>query len=275
MTGTLPTDFTFTGQRSEGPGLGGLMDYHARHYDPYLNRWIQPDTIVPDPANPQSLNRFSYVLGNPIKYTDPTGHCAPEDEECNKWADRIEQEWEGQVTVVRCVGDWDSTCVYWTADEMGMLYETLNEYSDQYLDIPLTLVRVGDEDYAGLHTGLVDETGKSSTIRIADDAWYTPPAMGLYDLFDVFAKRDYFQGTVAHELTHAAVWSHPELLDRWVELTDIGTHNLFVGLFYDWSNYDDLREENEDAWREAVQEELFAMTVSALMYDPWWNQGRK
>ncbi|MDZ4721945.1 MAG: hypothetical protein SH847_26080 [Roseiflexaceae bacterium] len=26
------------------------------------------------PANPQSLNRYSYVLNNPMKYTDPSGH---------------------------------------------------------------------------------------------------------------------------------------------------------------------------------------------------------
>jgi hypothetical protein len=26
------------------------------------------------PNNPQALNRYSYVLNNPLKYTDPTGH---------------------------------------------------------------------------------------------------------------------------------------------------------------------------------------------------------
>jgi len=27
------------------------------------------------PANPQALDRYSYVLNNPLKSTDPTGHC--------------------------------------------------------------------------------------------------------------------------------------------------------------------------------------------------------
>jgi hypothetical protein len=35
---------------------------------------------VPNPATPQSLNRFSYTVGNPIKYIDPTGHI--EEGEC-------------------------------------------------------------------------------------------------------------------------------------------------------------------------------------------------
>jgi len=29
------------------------------------------------PANPQALNRYSYVLDNPLRYTDPTGHFIP------------------------------------------------------------------------------------------------------------------------------------------------------------------------------------------------------
>ncbi len=70
--GTLPTDYGFTGQRREG---FGLMDYNARFYDPYLGRFISPNTIVPDPANPQSFNRYSYVYNNPLKYTDSSGHC--------------------------------------------------------------------------------------------------------------------------------------------------------------------------------------------------------
>ena len=36
---------------------------------------------MPGYANPQNLNRFSYVLNNPLRYTDPTGHRACGDEE--------------------------------------------------------------------------------------------------------------------------------------------------------------------------------------------------
>jgi RHS repeat-associated protein len=72
-TGTLPTDMKFTGQRQESTGL---YYYGARYYDPVIGRFISADTIVPNFANPQSLNRYSYCLNNPLKYTDSNGHFA-------------------------------------------------------------------------------------------------------------------------------------------------------------------------------------------------------
>jgi RHS repeat-associated protein len=69
-TGNLPEQ-KFTGQRLDSTGL---YYYGARYYDPSIGRFINADTIVPSPANPQSLNRYSYCLNNPLKYTDPSGH---------------------------------------------------------------------------------------------------------------------------------------------------------------------------------------------------------
>jgi hypothetical protein len=46
----------------------------ARYYLPSAGRFISADTIVPDPTNPQQFNRYTYVLNNPLRYTDPTGH---------------------------------------------------------------------------------------------------------------------------------------------------------------------------------------------------------
>jgi len=137
-SGTLPTDYRYTGQRSEEASLGSLYDYGARYYSPVLGRFLSADTMVPGaadgtgggaatlgydpktrltplttnmaefasqigeenreiaqygwffqwdeevrekhnvpmgPTNPQALNRYAYVLNNPLKYTDPTGHC--------------------------------------------------------------------------------------------------------------------------------------------------------------------------------------------------------
>jgi hypothetical protein len=59
----------------------------ARWYDPLLGRWLSADTIVPAPENPQSLNRYSYVLNRPLVYLDPTGHkeegaCSDSDDDC-------------------------------------------------------------------------------------------------------------------------------------------------------------------------------------------------
>lgn len=70
--GTVQTPYRYTGQREED--TLGLYDYGARWYDPSIGRFIQADTIVPQPGNPQSLNRYSYALNNPMRYTDPTGH---------------------------------------------------------------------------------------------------------------------------------------------------------------------------------------------------------
>ena len=39
-----------------------------------LGRFIQADTVVPGAGNPQALNRYAYALGNPLRYTDPSGH---------------------------------------------------------------------------------------------------------------------------------------------------------------------------------------------------------
>jgi RHS repeat-associated protein len=52
----------------------GLIYMKSRYYDPCLGRFISPDTIVPEPYNPQALNRYAYAFNNPISNLDPTGH---------------------------------------------------------------------------------------------------------------------------------------------------------------------------------------------------------
>ena len=70
-SGPVVTDHKFTGQKHDNTGL---YYYNARYYDPELGTFISPDTIVPDPALVSDYNRYLYVRGNPLKYSDPTGH---------------------------------------------------------------------------------------------------------------------------------------------------------------------------------------------------------
>ncbi len=46
----------------------------ARYYDATIGRFISADIFVTDPTNPQSLNRYSYCVNNPLKYIDPSGY---------------------------------------------------------------------------------------------------------------------------------------------------------------------------------------------------------
>jgi len=46
---------------------------NGRLYDPVVGRFFSPDNYVQLPDNPQSYNRYSYCLNNPLKYTDPSG----------------------------------------------------------------------------------------------------------------------------------------------------------------------------------------------------------
>lgn len=71
--GGIKSKFLYTGQEKDLET--SLNYYNARYYDSHIRRFTQPDDIIQNPFNPQSLNRYSYVLNNPLRYTDPTGHC--------------------------------------------------------------------------------------------------------------------------------------------------------------------------------------------------------
>jgi RHS repeat-associated protein len=76
--GSIQTTFKYTGQRhAAGAHSGaeaGLYFYNARWYDPAVGRFIQADTIIPEPANPLAWDRYAYANNNPLYYTDPSGH---------------------------------------------------------------------------------------------------------------------------------------------------------------------------------------------------------
>ena len=51
----------------------GLYNMNARLYSPKTCRFLGPDPIVSLGLDDQGLNRYSYCLNNPFRYTDPSG----------------------------------------------------------------------------------------------------------------------------------------------------------------------------------------------------------
>jgi RHS repeat-associated protein len=52
----------------------GLVHMNGRIYDGIIGRFLSPDPFIQYPHNSQSYNRYSYVLNNPLSYTDPSGY---------------------------------------------------------------------------------------------------------------------------------------------------------------------------------------------------------
>ncbi|MDO8273582.1 MAG: RHS repeat-associated core domain-containing protein, partial [Gammaproteobacteria bacterium] len=51
----------------------GIIHMGGRIYDPELGRFMSADPIVQSISNAQNLNRYSYVLNNPLSLVDPSG----------------------------------------------------------------------------------------------------------------------------------------------------------------------------------------------------------
>lgn len=130
LPATLPTDLNpaeaaettrgFTGH--EHIDRMGLVHMNGRLYDPLLGRMISPDPIVQEPYNAQNLNRYSYVLNNPLSYTDPSG------------LSFVKKYWRAIVAAAITIfapylGAWTTT--WWGAATIGFVSGTIASGSIQ------------------------------------------------------------------------------------------------------------------------------------------------
>ena len=70
---TKITPFLYNGQLGVMTDDNGLYYMRARYYNVNIKRFINQDVVYGSINVSQSLNRYSYVQGNPIKLTDPFG----------------------------------------------------------------------------------------------------------------------------------------------------------------------------------------------------------
>ncbi len=106
-SGLAPTTITAYGYTfQQVVADSGLMDYKARSYDPFLQKFIQPDTVVAEPGSSQSWNRYSYVNNNPVNLADPSGNMAWQGEGGSETKEQIEYD-KQRLENLKCqAGKW-------------------------------------------------------------------------------------------------------------------------------------------------------------------------
>jgi len=248
------TDRGFTGQK-ENMDLG-LMYYNARYYIPYLNRFISADTIVPDPTNPQSFNRYSYVRNNPLNRIDPTGHidCAllPAGECSNSTPGLISFDIADGVDEV------------WNAAEMGAIYQGAYDLGSAYArDINSRsqgdFSRFGDNEYTpitpeeafmSIYGGSVsfEKRGVSCSEATGDNCYaQTQTSRSIYVFTDIYDDDDISKiprvttsnRWAVHELGHAFESRVNGKIGTWGYVRDqlpdeVLNRNGFAGAFPGW-----------------------------------------
>lgn len=69
--GSTASNYGFSGEWTDGTGL---INLRARYLNTGIGRFITRDTWPGNYQRPLSLNGWNYVEGNPVNFTDPSGH---------------------------------------------------------------------------------------------------------------------------------------------------------------------------------------------------------
>jgi RHS repeat-associated protein len=251
--GISQTTLNYTGQRRDGTGL---LFYHARYYDPATARFLSPDSIGVAFELPQTWNRYSYVSNNPIKYTDPTGHCTAnpttkgdieENDRCTNYAEQLKQHG------IEVQNLWD-----WLSGELGLMLQGVQDIRKVANWTPEDFARaMGGVDlvrgacggpncnWYGVH---YSGGWQRSTIVMFDLAFNSGAATAMY--------------TIVHELAHVWDYISGRRLSNGLMRSTGGTYscNLLGKCKYNWEG------KPASEYAKGNQREDWAESVAATVY---------
>jgi hypothetical protein len=125
----------------------------ARWYDPEIGHFISADTVVPKPGNPLTFDRYAYVKNCPLRFIDPSGHCAAESAtysqrihdaligQCNEIRTSLEEQYN-----VRITGKWSVWEMKILRTGIGLILKAFSRggvansehyYADQYSELEI------------------------------------------------------------------------------------------------------------------------------------------
>jgi RHS repeat-associated protein len=205
------TSFGFTGEQVDD--ATGMMYLRARYYSPYLNQFIQPDTIVPDPRIPADWNEYTYARDNPVNYTDPSGKISVAE---SKDADTLINQLYVDYNV-RIIKDWGYRLPAYLFyglvppfPEFGCTWEKGNWRSYDELKITRDAIEEmvttlhGAEHFKSAMGGYTVNIHRVSTETYLGGGGYSSNNVILPNNPFGSAKLLWTKGTIVHELAH--VW---------------------------------------------------------------------
>jgi RHS repeat-associated protein len=253
--GDAQTNFGFTGEFIDP---SGLIYLRARYYDSLTGRFATRDTWEGDVNRPISFNRWNYVQGNPINFTDPSGH--------DPW-------W--------CDGRYDEEICYaqWSIEHGGKL--TAEFLKSTYLKFPDQVLKLLQQEF---HINL--PAGYQFRFALRSSSALPPPGNLFYKQYVYgvefwFTELNGISGTLIEysSLNQCAVFSltsdipsQATHLDYSVYITDEAfTH-------YDF-HPDDVAgimiHEAVHAWQESIVRDNLGLFMQAFSLDPrtseQWN----
>jgi RHS repeat-associated protein len=188
-SGTMYTDKLFTGQR-QMTDLG-IYYYNARFYSPYINRFLSADTIVPGFANPQNLNRFSYGLNNPSRYTDPTGHMAIGD------TNEAGCSFKGPACIIKMYGSYgDDDGMDRSLEAFAKRHRNYDPTTDSELDRTAAVIVAAAYSRVGCDGGSIGDCAAMAGIALLSSPGLVPTAPSFS------TEGDFYETTVSCNTAH-------------------------------------------------------------------------
>ncbi|MBN1692598.1 MAG: hypothetical protein JW845_03485 [Dehalococcoidales bacterium] len=196
LSGALPTDKKFTGQRLDATGL---YCYGARYYDATIGRFTSADTVVQSYINPQSLNRYSYTFNNPLRYIDPSGNIVEIGGVDVRVTETVMSEGAAGCFIPP---DLASSIVDAAESPLYQAYETLSAVEPQltdYLETSDLITSIGiDTDTRFNGVCKQPEAGASGDIAVG----IRPEMLGDSDFLVTLLGHELFHAAIADDMIH-------------------------------------------------------------------------
>jgi len=202
-------------------------------YSPSLGRFIQADTLVLGAGHLQSLNRYAYTLGNPVRYVDPSGHfplipvalvlgaaallatgCTPSLPSVNEsgpFLDVLERDFGLTVSPD------------FTPQERQWLSNAFEQYADflgsRDLFVQVIIQQGGLKEITIDREGTTGLANQNGTLTLHDFSYVLGNGQPMYTLDETGKQEVAFSKLVWHETTHFLQFALPDSVNKYVELT--------------------------------------------------------